>query len=228
MLATIVPNGDRQALLVLLFYARALSSFQGALILAESEMTVEARTLARSCLESSFYLGAVNNDTDFVDQLINSDTAHKKKVAKWLTSPEAAVTELSEDQIEKVAEFLDHLKSSGAATESIIMRQAAQKARLGDIYETVYRDLSNGAAHPSLNSLSRHVEQDSGGNVVGLRFGPDARDISETILAMTTALFYAISVVASRFPHEVCGSEIDACWEIHKGLIGEQESSISP
>jgi hypothetical protein len=25
-----------------------------------------------------------------------------------------------------------------------------------------------------------------------------------------------------------CGSEIDACWEIHKGLIGEQKSSISP
>jgi Family of unknown function (DUF5677) len=129
LMLAIVPNGDRQALLVLLFYVRALSSFQGALILAEHGMTVEARTLARSCLESSFYLGAVSNDADFVDQLISSDTAHKKKVAQWLTSPEAAVTELSEDQIKKLAEFLDRLKSSGAATESIIMQQKSTSRR---------------------------------------------------------------------------------------------------
>lgn len=110
--------------------------------------------------------------------------------------------------------------SRGATTESIIMQQAAQKAYLGEIYETEYRNLSNCAAHPSLNSLLQHVEQDASGNVAGLRFGPDAKDIRETILAMTTALFCAVIRVVKMFPHEVCGSEIDACWELHKRLIG--------
>jgi hypothetical protein len=95
MLGAEVPKGDNRALLILLFFARALSSFQGALLLAERGMTIEALTLARSCLESAFFLGATVADAGFADRLVSSDAAHKKKVATWLTSPEAAVTELA-------------------------------------------------------------------------------------------------------------------------------------
>jgi hypothetical protein len=56
MLSAEVSTGDKRALLILLFFARALSSFQGALLLAERGVTVEAQTLARSCLESAFFL----------------------------------------------------------------------------------------------------------------------------------------------------------------------------
>ena len=57
----------------------------------ERGMSVEALTLSRSCLESSFYLGAVAHSPDFIERLISSDTAHKRKVATWLTNPAAAV-----------------------------------------------------------------------------------------------------------------------------------------
>jgi hypothetical protein len=152
MLAALVPEGDNRSLLVLLFFARALSSFQGAVLLVERGMTVEAQTLARSCLETSFCLGAVANDVDFLDQLVHSDTAHKKKVARWLTSRGVNITELSAEQIDKLKGFLENLKSSGVIADPIQMKQAADKAGLTDIYETVYRDLSDRAAHPSLNS----------------------------------------------------------------------------
>jgi hypothetical protein len=49
--------------------------YQGAALLAERGMTVEARTLARSTLEGAFYLGAVANDPTFVDKLVSSDAA---------------------------------------------------------------------------------------------------------------------------------------------------------
>jgi hypothetical protein len=102
------------------------------------------------------------------------------------------------------------------------MKQAAEKAQLVDIYETVYRDLSDRAAHPSLNSLLRHIRLDASGIVLGLSFGPDANDIEETILAMTTAQFCAVSVVARVFPCDECNPEIDACWQTHKQLISRQ------
>jgi hypothetical protein len=223
MLVAVVPEGNNQSLLVLLFFARALSAFQGALLLVERGMTVEALTLGRSCLESSFYLGAVATNASFVDRLIRSNTAHKRKVANWLTSRDAAVTELAPDQIEKLRGFLNNLKSSGVAAVPLTIKLAADTAHLSDIYETVYRDLSDRAAHPSLNSLLRHVELDAHGDAVGLRFGPDTKDIKETILAMTTALFYAVVGMANTFAQGEWGSEIDACWEIHKQLIGEQE-----
>jgi hypothetical protein len=38
-------------------------------------MTVEPRTLARSTLEGAFDLGAVANDSTFIDRLVSSDAA---------------------------------------------------------------------------------------------------------------------------------------------------------
>jgi hypothetical protein len=51
MLESIVPVHDNQAMLVLLLFTRALFTFQGAAFLIARGMTVDARTLARSCLE---------------------------------------------------------------------------------------------------------------------------------------------------------------------------------
>ena len=227
MLAAVVPDGDNRALLVLLFFARALSSFQGAVLMIERGMSVEALTLSRSCLESSFYLGAVAHSPDFIERLISSDTAHKRKVATWLTNPAAAVAELSADQLEKLRGFLVNLKAAPAKAAPVTIKSAADTAGLSDIYETVYRDLSDRAAHPSLNSLLRHISLDAHGNAIGLRFGPETTGVGETILAMTTALFYAVTGMGSVFPHGgECGPEIDACWEVHKRLMGVQDPEM--
>jgi hypothetical protein len=226
MLAAIVPDGDNRALLVVLFFARALSSFQGAVLMIERGMSVEALTLARSCLESSFYLGAVAHGPDFVDRLVSSDTAHKKKVATWLTNPVEAVTELSPEQLEKLHGFLNSLKDAPAKPAPATIKLAADTAGLSVIYETVYRDLSDRAAHPSLNSLLRHITVDAHGDAVGLRFGPETEGIRDTILAMTTALFCAVTGLGGVFPHgEQCDLEVAACWEVHKRLVGEAEAS---
>jgi hypothetical protein len=223
MLGAEVPKGDNRALLILLFFARSLSSFQGAVLLAERGMTVEAQTLARSCLESAFFLAAAAADADFADRLVSSDAAHKKEVVRWLTSPEAAVTELPPEQLDRLRGFLDNLKNAAPRATPLSIKQAADVAHLSDIYETVYRDLSDRAAHPSLNSLLRHIEVDDHGNAVTLRFGPETKDLPETIIAMTTALFYGIVGMRTAFPQDVWRAEIDACWETHKLLIGAQE-----
>lgn len=227
MLAAQVPEGDNRALLVILFFARALSSYQGAVLMIERGMSAEALTLARSCLESSFYLAAVSKDQSFIERLISSDTAHKRKVANWLTSPAAAVTELSTDQIDKLRGFIDQVKAAPPKAPPITIKAAADTAGLSDIYETVYRDLSDRAAHPSLNALLRHISLDKHGNAVGLRFGPEADGIEDSVLAMTTAMFYAVTGLGGIFDHSEAGAaEIDACWEIHKRLIGVRETEL--
>ena len=177
--------------------------------------------LARGCLESAFFLGAVMADASFVDRLVSSDTAHKKRLATSLTSLGAAVTGLSAAQLEELQGFLD---SAAVPVAPVTIKQAADTARLSDIYETVYRDLS-GRAHPSLIALKRHVELDDHGNVVGLRFGPDTKDVNETILAMTTALLNGMAAMSSAFPQDQWRSEIDACCELHKRLLAGAESA---
>jgi hypothetical protein len=121
--------------------------------------------------------------------------------------------------------FLVKLKTTGEPVAPLSIKQAADAAQLSAIYETVYRDLSDRAAHPSLNSLLRHIELDDHGNAVGLRFGPDATNLTETILAMTTALFYGIVGMGSAFAQSEWTGEIDACWGIHKRLIDTCETT---
>ena len=148
-------------------------------------------------------------------------------MATWLTNPAAAVAELSADQLEKLRGFLVNLKAAPAKAAPVTIKSAADTAGLSDIYETVYRDLSDRAAHPSLNSLLRHISLDAHGNAIGLRFGPETTGVGETILAMTTALFYAVTGMGSVFPHGgECGPEIDACWEVHKRLMGVQDPEM--
>jgi hypothetical protein len=56
------PLEDNKALLAALLFARSLSSFQAAILLAERGMTQDARTITRSCFESVFCFGALRND----------------------------------------------------------------------------------------------------------------------------------------------------------------------
>jgi hypothetical protein len=222
MLGAEVSKGDDRALLILLFFARALSSFQGALLLAERGMTSEAQTLARSCLESAFFLGATAADASFADRLASSHTEYHKKRATWLTSREPVVTGLSPEQLDELRRLLDILAATPAA--SLQIKQAAETAHMLEVYETVYRDLSNRAAHPTLDSLRRHIELDDHDSLVALRFGPETKDVPETILAMTTALFYGLAGMSSAFWQDAWRAEIDACFEIYKQLIGTCEA----
>src|ERR1700733_11823527 len=84
MLACSVPDNDNRALVVLLLFARGISSFQGAVLMIERGMSVEALTLARSCLETSFYLAAIVRNPAAIEGMIGSDAKHKKKIARWL------------------------------------------------------------------------------------------------------------------------------------------------
>ena len=116
------------------------------------------------------------------------------------------MTELAPEQIDKLRGFLANLKNTATPAAQLPIKQAAD------------------AAHPSLNSLLRHIEVDDHGNAVALRFGPETNDLPETILAMTTALFYGIVGMGSAFAQDAWGAEIDACWEIHNELIVARET----
>jgi hypothetical protein len=74
---------DNRVLALLLMY-RALSNFQGTILMAERGMIVEARTLARSCVESTLCLAGVKADPDFWRALLRDDLASKKVRGKLI------------------------------------------------------------------------------------------------------------------------------------------------
>jgi hypothetical protein len=79
-----IRSDDNAAFVGSLLFLRGLSSFQGVTLLSERGMTQEARTLARSCFETMFYLGALQSDPAFLDDIIGEDAAQRRKIANAL------------------------------------------------------------------------------------------------------------------------------------------------
>src|ERR1700704_180996 len=75
--------GDDRVLALLLFY-RALNNFQGTVLMSERGMIVEARTLARSCLESAICLAAIKADPEHWRVMLKDELASKRARGKWI------------------------------------------------------------------------------------------------------------------------------------------------
>jgi len=212
-----VPDSDNLRLVVSLLFARALSSFQGGLLMVERGMSTEALTLARSCLESSFYLAATVRNPACIDRMISSDTKHKRGTIRWLKSPAAAIAEFPPEQVHELINQLE--RAAPSEEEPLQIWWAAEQAEMSEIYETFYRDLCNRAAHPSLSSLQRHMTRNADNEIDGLSFAPEKTETRNIILGLITALHPAVDGAGKVFPMtDECSRELNACWETYVQL----------
>jgi hypothetical protein len=216
-----VPPEDNNVFLAVLLFLRGLSSFQGALLLAERGMTQDARTLARGCFENVFLMGALRKDPAFAAAFVGDDAVRRSKIARALLKlPDNS--SLDAAHIERLTRFVSNFESSGMSAKQINIADAARSAGLIDIYDTYYRGLSNDASHPSVTALNRHVEADELNTIVGLRWGPEVPDIQDTVSCVCTAAIYLIFWIS-----EFCGfrdleDRLGRCWADYKKLIEAQ------
>jgi len=198
-----------------------LSSFQGALLLAERGMTQDARTLARGCFENVFLMGALRRDPTFAAAFVGDDSLRRAKIAKALLKlPNGSG--LNAAHIEKLTRFMSNFENSGMSAKQINIADAARSAGLIDIYDTYYRGPSNDASHPSVTALNRHVEADERSMIVGLCWGPEVSDVQDTLSCVCTAAIYLIVLI-----NESCGLDdledrMGGCWADYKRLIEAQ------
>jgi hypothetical protein len=222
MLATEVQTGDpkRDArTLAALLFVRVLSSFQGVVIMAERGMIVEARTLARTCLESTFALVAgVKDDEAFVPKMIAHSMDHRSKAANWLLDRANRDDFLSEASEDKLREFLAKLGDDGETLATFQIIEMARRAQLEDLY-IFYRALSGDAAHPTLDALSRYVE-DIGPGKFNIIWGPKsgAAEITDTLLMACSFVFAACVSINEFAQNTASGEAIEALWERYKIL----------
>ena len=216
-----VPADNNQTFLMALLFMRGLSSFQGAVLMAERGMTREAGTLTRSCFETMFCLGAVHRDPTFVDAFIRDDASRRQKLARALLNLPDDSSGLESDLSKKLTRFLDDLEQSGVQIEPLRIQRAAQLADLIDIYDTYYRSLSNDAAHPSIAALNHHVDADKNGEIKALRWGPNATDVGHALMVACTAAVYLIFWAKEIFHQDDIAAGLDRCWEEYRKLVGE-------
>ena len=148
------PRDPRVVGLALL--GRTLSAVEAASLLLDNDMVVEARTLVRTIHENLFYAAALAaRGAAFVEELELDDRHSRKARAGGLIEFAKAQVERP-DFLDKLEAFRADLVARPEKTFSIKFEQAA---RAGNVLPAfiVYRELSTDAAHPTAESLSRHI-----------------------------------------------------------------------
>jgi hypothetical protein len=220
-----IPSEDNKAFTAALLFIRGLSNFQGAILTAERGMTLETGTLARSCFETVFYLGALSRSPEFIKRLIADDADRRGKIARSLLKlPENSG--LKQEHLEKLNRFLAGVEESDIAAKPIQIFDMAVCAGLKDFYDTYYRPLSNDSSHPSMTALNRHVESNDTGVVTGLKWGPDVHDVRYMLKAACTACVCLIFFATEIFKQNEIFAAFESCWATYKRLI--EEPAVGP
>jgi hypothetical protein len=177
---------------------RAISSFEGVILLSERGMFVEARTIARNVLETAFYMGALAEDPGFVDKMVADYAKHRKALATELINDKAHADVIGADVLERLQRFLSDLDASGQGLSRVVSEQTARQSGMAPLY-SFFRDFS-GDAHPTLQSLSRYT--DGQPDVTGFRLMPDDECAHQALAHAMPALYASIMLLQPIFKAE--------------------------
>jgi hypothetical protein len=224
MLSSQVPlEGDvfSEKNLAQLLLVRAISNFQGAILMAERGALVEARTLTRTCLETVFALvAAVKMDATFIDRMVANEMGSKSKAANWLLNRPNREDYVEPEGDAKLQAFLDHLKADNEPTGSFGTEDMARRAGLDDLY-ILFRQFSSDAAHPMLEALNRYVDNGQGGVGPEIIWGPKcgAGEIADTVLLACSFLMSAAVALNEAASVDGVGDALGEHFETYKALV---------
>jgi hypothetical protein len=169
------PLEDSRLLAISGFFARGHQTFQAAILLIEHGMIGDARAVVRTGVEGAIALHALAADADFVDRLVAAHRAQQRKVLNIILSDSGYRSICSADQIAQMEAVLSENASlknlPETAPRPINWAEEAQKY-CKDLYDGLYRFLSDDGVHANLTALQRHFEV-RGQNITQLIAGPN-------------------------------------------------------
>ena len=127
-------------------------------MLWERGMTIEARSLARTCLESTFCMTAVLQAGEvFIDRLLLDAHKHKRTLARNLITIRTE-QDLGAEMFARLKAFTDTPPDEGVP-RWLPAKEMADASPIADMY-VFYRELSGDSAHPTIQALERYLKRD--------------------------------------------------------------------
>lgn len=197
MLTSEVKLFDDSRLLSWCAFAQCRETFESILWLAERGKVNDVRSLARTASERAIAIRAINKDGQFFEKMASDFRARQKIMAAKLREGERADW-LNAENIKNLSEFLQSLANE--TTDNLKWEMIVRENQLDDLYQLVYRPLSNDGVHCTLNSLQRHVVKDEHGRVKELRYGPNDEGMDDALRASCTAMMFALDSMCEAFP----------------------------
>ena len=158
--------GDKNVLSTLLLL-RSLGFLQASIMMLEKGMLVEARTLMRSLLETSFCVGAIHDGADDFVAKFRSDH-HKAQRQQAQTAIELGSLDPTSEDYQAFERTIEAISSKERLMEMTNIGKDGPLAKSVPLYKI----MSNDSAHNTVTSVLNHHDHDTG----GYRFGPASND----------------------------------------------------
>jgi hypothetical protein len=212
---------EKQILLGGALFMRGLQTLQGAVLMVERGMALEAGTLARGCFETLFYLGCSVRDPEFGQKITLDHLARTETLFNDLRR------KAPPDQIQMMDDTLAQARRQARVNKGkmLIMEQVAQAAGLGDMYGPIYRGLSSEAAHPTVMSLFAVWLFDQNGNIRGWRGGPESAEekLADLLLLIALVGICFLEQANTLLKNDEIAAQIEEASRQYKELQGNRE-----
>ena len=157
------------------FWSKCVRSCQAAFLLAERGMVSDAQSSLRGAIETLFHAVALIRKPELLDRMRENDDSEKKKQIERMLKHKDISEALTNEGKARLQPLLELPGKS-----SFSVWDAAGAAEMSHLYETIYRTLSQIAAHSTLTSLNHELLSKAEGKPE-LRFGPVEDQLEWTI-----------------------------------------------
>ncbi|MER8808245.1 DUF5677 domain-containing protein [Mesorhizobium australicum] len=175
-------------------FARALTLFEGALLLLENDRQLDFRIHSRGVIEATMYLITLDLNPAFVVRMKDDDfkSRHSRVTLHLGAKTFSGTADVREQLEEFVAQGLQGAKAIQLGT----LLEGSDFDRL---YRS-YRDISGDAAHVSITALNRHYIEDPQSGLATLIIHPELDDtdfqvtMTELGISMTIATLLIMKI----------------------------------
>lgn len=212
-----IIHDNFQSLIAGMLFIRTLANCQGAYLLIERGMDIQARILLRATLESLFSFVAICKSEQTAQEFIDAnECARKKMLNKARMWEEEALKEMAKEYAteEKLEEINNAIEEKNA--KSICTERMSIKAELHDCYLTIYCVLSQ-SVHTSVRDLERHLVLNEIGIIKELCNEPAIDDLAVLLLMASESLLHALNSLKILFKIDVeafCSEKYKALEEL--------------
>lgn len=214
-----IHSKDVQGILIGLLFIKALSSFQGSILLIERGMLAEGKILLRTLLEVLFRIGAISKSREIAQAYVLEDERHRKKfLNKFKLLSDSIKAAHGNPELD---DLLNTLKQNIEEKDikELQTQWFAKKAELSDYYNSAY-SLFSLSVHANVRELEELVIADNEGNIKEILSGPDVTGIPPLLLTAGEALIL-ITYDVSRYFKLSLEKELEA---LHGRLKQEIEA----
>jgi hypothetical protein len=204
---------------------RSLSAFQGALILVERGMAVEPLTLIRGAYENALWLGFLRaSPAEAVEALLLEERRSQRGRDKAILAQFKAFAGLDNAVRARLEARVLAADFALKGKPKVSLAHVARRGDFNDFYP-YFKQLSSGAAHASLHSLSKHLDMNPDGTWSGHVTGPDSEGMREALLLGCHALLVNLAAFNGVWAEGDGAVEVTELLEEHLVLAGVPSAS---